>query len=74
MDSFVKIENAWLEPSTLQEKPLYICEWCDEAICCGDSYIEIAGLMICTECLDSLSAREMAVEVLNHKIIVAEER
>lgn len=47
------------------------CELCNEAVGAGDLYIELDGLIICIDCLDSLTARELAVEVLNNKITAA---
>lgn len=68
MDHFTAIENAWLEPPQSLAEAVYSCELCNEAVCAGDLYIELDGLIICIDCLDSLTARELAVEVLNNKI------
>lgn len=67
-----KIENAWLEPSWRQPEQIYGCELCGGAVCAGDLYIEVDGRIVCVECLDSLTARELAVEMLNNKITIAE--
>lgn len=61
MTHFAVIENAWLEPPQHLPEAVYNCELCAEAVCAGDPYIE----------LDGLTARELAVEVLNNKIITA---
>ena len=65
MDHFTAIENAWLEPPQSLAEAVYSCELCNEAVGAGD------GLIICIDCLDSLTARELAVEVLNNKITAA---
>lgn len=71
MDHFTAIENAWLEPPQSLAEAVYSCELCNEAVCAGDLYIELDGLIICIDCLDSLTARELALEVLNNKITAA---
>ncbi|WP_455652424.1 hypothetical protein [Phascolarctobacterium sp.] len=71
MTHFAVIENAWLEPPQQLPEAIYNCELCAEAVCAGDPYIELDGLIICAYCLDGLTARELAVEVLNNKIITA---
>ena len=73
MDHFTAIENAWLEPPQSLAEAVYSCKLCNEAVYAGDLYIELDGLIICIDCLDShsLTARELAVEVLNNKITAA---
>lgn len=74
MGSFAKVESDWLEPQQRPPRVLYNCELCAENICVGDAFLEIDGLMLCTDCLDGLSAREMALDVLNNKITIAGEK
>jgi hypothetical protein len=69
--SFYSDRNAWLEPPQSLAEAVYSCELCNEAVCAGDLYIELDGIIICIDCLDSLTARELAVEVLNNKITAA---
>ena len=51
MDHFTAIENAWLEPPQSLAEAVYSCELCNEAVCAGDFYIELDGLIICIDCL-----------------------
>ena len=71
MDHFTAIENAWLEPPQSLAEAVYSCKLCNEAVYAGDLYIELDGLLICIDCLDSLTARGRAVEVWNNKITAA---
>lgn len=68
---FAGIENAWLESPCRLPQAIYNCELCSEDVCCGDLYMELEGMIICVDCLDSLTGRELAVEVLNNKITPA---
>ena len=71
MDDFTAFENAWLEPPQSLADEVFSCELCNVAVGAGDLYIELDGIIICIDCLDSLTARELAVEVLNNKITAA---
>ncbi|WP_293720141.1 hypothetical protein [uncultured Phascolarctobacterium sp.] len=71
MSSFARAEADWLRPPEKDYGAVYDCCLCGETICTGEEYLETCAGMVCSCCLDGLTAREFACALLGSTTTIA---